>query len=77
MFSGVWLHSKNAIFLLFLTFFHPFSQVPNNFYNRKFLYINLKQTKSKQNQTKIRTKHFHNSKTLSNGEKEEERVIDK
>ena len=52
----------------FLTFSHPFSQLPNKFYNRKFQYINLKKQKSKQ--------HYSLNFTIrSNWEREEERVI--
>ena len=60
IFSSIWLHPENSIgkyfqvfgnilkmlfFYLFLTFPQLFSQLPNKFYNRKFQYINLKETK--------------------------------
>ena len=55
-------------FSYFLTFSHPFFQLPNKFYNRKFQSINLKKQKSKQH-------HSLNSTVRSNWEREEERVI--
>ena len=83
IFSSVWLHYENCsrkcfhVFgcilkmlfsYYFLTFSHPFSQLPNKFYNRKFQSINLKKQKSKQH-------HSLNSTVRSNWEREEERVI--
>ena len=83
IFSSVWLHYENCsrkyfhvfgcilkipFFYYFLTFSHPFSQLPNKFYNRKFQYINLKKQKSKQHDSL-------NSTIRSNWEREEERVI--
>ena len=78
MFSCVWLHSENAIFLLFLTFSHPFSQLPNHFYNRKFQYINLKQTKIKTKPNKNQNKtfpQFTNSVKRREGGRESDRQV--
>ena len=62
IFSSVWLCSENAIFYQFLTFSQPFSQLPNKFHNRKFQYINLKQTKIKTKPIKNQNKTYVNTK---------------
>ena len=53
------MYFENVIFLLV-------SQLPNKFHNKKFQYINLKETKNK-------TKHSLNSKIQSNGERRRKR----
>ena len=57
-------------FYKFFTFFHPFFQLPNKFYIKKFQYINLKETK-------IKIKSFIkllNSVKLREGGKKSERL---
>ena len=69
MFSSVWLHYENCsrkcfhvfgciLKMLFSYYFLTFSQLPNKFYNRKFQYINLKQTKIKIKPNKNQNKTF-------------------
>ena len=60
----------NILKMLFFYIFFTFSQLPNKFYNRKFQYINLKETK-------IKIKSFIkllNSVKLREGGKKSERL---
>ena len=93
IFSSVWLHYENYVrkyfqvfgcilkilfFYWILTFSQPFSQLPNKFHNRKFQYINLKETKIKTKQNKNQNKAFvklKNSVKWREGGRENDRQL--